>query len=367
MGVAPDSTTDGGATAAGGAAGGWAATGGAGSAGGKGVDLQAASRAAAAAARPRAARCMKWELLKLVSVKIQALQRPGAYFDDSGYPAILGLHPDAPSPLLTMNDFTVLPPGGDAVLVEVLATQGSVPREAGTWMAVDAHTVTGTIGGGQLEFQAIAEARRRLAGGSGEPTVRYPLGPSLGQCCGGVMHLGYRRITPAEAAQLQARAQASLMPLALFGGGHVGQALVKLLADLPFAVTWIDSRDGIFPAALPPNVACEHSDPVQAAVPQLPAGSRVLVMSFSHAEDLDVVAACLARQRERGDLPYLGLIGSRTKWATFRHRLEQRGFSGGELAHVTCPIGLPGLHGKEPAVIAVGVAAQLLQLPRGQD
>ena len=110
-----------------------------------------------------------------------------------------------------------------------------------------------------------------------------------------------------------------------------------------------------------PGVACEHSDPVQAAVPGLAPGARVLIMSFSHAEDLDVVAACLRRQRERGDLPFIGLIGSRSKWATFRHRLQERGFTEAELAQVTCPVGVPGIAGKAPEVIAVAVAAQLLQ------
>ncbi|HEY8358051.1 MAG TPA: xanthine dehydrogenase accessory protein XdhC, partial [Ramlibacter sp.] len=150
-------------------------------------------------------------------------------------------------------------------------------------------------------------------------------------------------------------------PVALFGGGHVGRALVNVLGTLPFAVTWIDSRDEIFPQQVPDNVRCEHSDPVQAAVADLAPGSRVLVMSFSHAEDLDVVAACLQRLRARGDLPYVGLIGSKTKWATFRHRLEERGFREQELAQVTCPIGVPGIGGKQPEVIAVAVAAQLLQ------
>jgi xanthine dehydrogenase accessory factor len=96
-------------------------------------------------------------------------------------------------------------------------------------------------------------------------------------------------------------------------------------------------------------------------VASLAPGSRVLIMSFSHAEDLDVLAQCLARQRTQGDLPYIGLIGSQTKWASFRHRLEARGYSAEELAHVTCPIGVPGIEGKEPEVIAVAVAAQLLQ------
>jgi xanthine dehydrogenase accessory factor len=149
--------------------------------------------------------------------------------------------------------------------------------------------------------------------------------------------------------------------LALFGGGHVGSALVHILGRLPLQVRWIDSRDEIFPASVADNVTCEHSDPVQAAVGDLAGGAHVLIMSFSHAQDLDVVAACLSRQRASADLGLIGLIGSRSKWATFRHRLMERGFSEAELAHVTCPIGVPGIPGKEPEVIAVAVAAQVLQ------
>jgi xanthine dehydrogenase accessory factor len=108
-------------------------------------------------------------------------------------------------------------------------------------------------------------------------------------------------------------------------------------------------------------VQAEHSAPVQAAVADLAPQSHVLIMSFSHAEDLDVVAACLKRKREHGDLPFIGLIGSKTKWATFRHRLRERGFSDEEMSHVTCPIGLPSIPGKEPEVIAASVAAQLMQ------
>ncbi len=251
----------------------------------------------------------------------------------------------------------------DAVLVRVHATEGSVPREAGAWMLVWPDTVAGTIGGGQLEFQAIAQARRQLEGGApmhSDGVHRYPLGPSLGQCCGGVVHLTFERVGAADAQTLAQRLLPTRQPLALFGGGHVGHALVQALAPLPFEITWIDSRDGIFPDDRPSGVRCEHSDPVQAAVADLAAGTHVLIMSFSHAEDLDIVAACLRRQRERADLAFMGLIGSKTKWATFRHRLEQRGFSGDELTRVTCPIGLPGIHGKQPEVIAVAVAAQLL-------
>ncbi len=253
--------------------------------------------------------------------------------------------------------------GDEGVLVRVTATQGSAPREAGTWMAVWADDLTATIGGGQLEFQAMQEARGWLAGGAPIDEVRrYPLGPSLGQCCGGVVFLGYRRIGAADIDALRRELVAHLKPVALFGGGHVGAALARLLATLPYGVRWIDSRDGVFPGALPVQVETEHSEPVQDAVAQLAPGSHVLIMSFSHAEDLDIVIACLRRLRERGDLPYVGLIGSKTKWATFRHRLEARGFTDEELARITCPIGVPGITGKEPEVIAVAVAAQLLQL-----
>jgi xanthine dehydrogenase accessory factor len=250
-----------------------------------------------------------------------------------------------------------------AVWVSVERAQGSVPREPGAWMAVFADAVVGTVGGGHLELQAIEEARRRLAGAPGEPVVRYPLGPALGQCCGGVVHLRFERVGAQDSQALERRVAVPQVPVALFGGGHVGRAIVNVLGPLPFALTWIDSRDEIFPAELPDNVHCEHSDPVQAAVADLAPGSRVLVMSFSHAEDLDIVAACLQRLRQRDDLPYVGLIGSRTKWATFRQRLRERGFGEPELAQVTCPIGVPGIRGKQPEVIAVAVAAQLLQAP----
>jgi xanthine dehydrogenase accessory factor len=262
-----------------------------------------------------------------------------------------------------------------AVLVHIESTQGSAPREAGTWMAVFAETLVGTVGGGHLEYVAVAQARAHLktsdAGGMHrgqhpvEQPMRFALGPTLGQCCGGVVHVRFEPVSARDVSALTVRLQQALLrtlvPVALFGGGHVGHALARLLVNLPFALTWIDSRDGVFPSGLPSRVVCEHSDPVQAAVHSLAPQSRVLIMSFSHAEDLDVLAACLQRQRERADLPYIGLIGSKTKWASFRHRLVARGFTSGELAQVTSPIGVPGIAGKEPEVIAIAVAAQLLR------
>ncbi|WEM00279.1 MULTISPECIES: xanthine dehydrogenase accessory protein XdhC [Delftia] len=263
---------------------------------------------------------------------------------------------------------------GPLCWVEVMDSRGSVPRERGAWMAVFADRVAGTIGGGHLEFDAIDRARSLLRGwatpgeqGSQGGQVatehqhRYPLGPSLGQCCGGVVMLRFVLVPQGRMEMLRERLQPPRDCVALFGAGHVGHALVRLLCNLPYRVMWVDSRDSVFPEEEHELVQCEYSDPVQSAVADLPAGSQVLIMSFSHAEDLEVVAQCLGRQRQHGDLPYVGLIGSATKWATFRRRLRERGFSDAELDHVTCPIGVPGIKGKEPEVIAVAVAAQLLQ------
>jgi xanthine dehydrogenase accessory factor len=249
------------------------------------------------------------------------------------------------------------------VLVTVESVEGSGPREVGAWMAVFPQTLVNTIGGGHLEFQAIAEGRALLSSSPHEGALvnRYASGPALGQCCGGVVHLKFEHIALSDVPTLKQRLPSQAKPLALFGGGHVGHALVNVMSTLPFQVQWIDSRDEIFPAQLPANVVCDHSDPVHAAVDALPSDACVLIMSFSHAEDLDVVAACLKRQRLHGDLKFVGLIGSKTKWATFQHRLEAKGFSAQELAFITCPIGVEGITGKEPEVIAVAVAAQLLQ------
>jgi len=254
-----------------------------------------------------------------------------------------------------------------AVLVTVGATRGSVPRETGAWMAVFGGVTggaVGTIGGGHLEWDAMRHAREALGRGAAErPPVwsqAVTLGPSLGQCCGGALVLHFECVDAVDVGALRQRLTRGHAALALFGGGHVGRALVQALAPLPFDVTWIDSRDEVFPPDLPGNVRAEYSEPVQLAVRNLAPRSNVLIMSFSHAEDLDIVAACLQRLRQSGDLGFVGLIGSETKWATFRRRLRQRGFSDAEMARVTCPIGLAGIEGKAPAVIAASVVAQLL-------
>ncbi|WP_373715186.1 xanthine dehydrogenase accessory protein XdhC [Roseateles sp.] len=249
------------------------------------------------------------------------------------------------------------------ILVTVARTDGSAPREVGAWMAVTAVGLTGTVGGGHLEFDAIARARAALAGGELAAEVRYPLGPSLGQCCGGVVWLRFERVEAGEdlAERLP---QPPLRSLAVFGAGHVGQALAAMARELPLALHWVDSREGQFPAGpLPRGWRQEACDPPALAVPDLAPGAAVLVMTHNHAEDFEIIAACLRRQRERGDLGFIGMIGSRSKWASFRQRLEARGFTADDLARVTCPIGVPGVAGKQPAVIAVAVLAQILALP----
>ncbi len=250
-----------------------------------------------------------------------------------------------------------------ACLVEVESTQGSVPRERGAWMAVFASGQIGTIGGGHLEWLAAERARGMLQQGQAQEQshARYPLGPQLGQCCGGVVHLRFRRITAAEQHTLLQQLAEPLAPVAIFGAGHVGAALVQALAPLALRITWIDSRDAVFPASLPAHVLAEHSDPIEGAVADLQLGSSVFILTHNHQHDLRITEACLQRLRRTHDLGLVGLIGSATKRASFAHRLQDRGFSADEFARVTCPIGVPGIHGKEPEVIAIAVAAQLLQ------
>ena len=249
------------------------------------------------------------------------------------------------------------------ILVTVSRTSGSVPREVGAWMAVGPDAIDGTVGGGHLEFDAIARARHALAGGELAEEVRYPLGPALGQCCGGVVWLRFERV--AEGQSLAALLPAvALKPVALFGAGHVGLAIARIARDLPLALHWIDSRADQFPAEPPARGwRQELVEPPADAVEDLAPGAAVLIMSHSHAEDFDIVAACLRRQRQQQDLPFIGLIGSRTKWASFRQRLQARGFTGDDLARVVCPIGVPGVAGKQPAVIAVAALAQILASP----
>lgn len=247
--------------------------------------------------------------------------------------------------------------GRTAIVVEVIESRGSVPRGAGTRMLVDAHEVHGTIGGGHLELKAIAQARQMLAEASPGPLEhRFPLGPALGQCCGGVVSLRWSALSDAAVANWPA--PEPLFSLQLYGAGHVGRAIVKLLEGIACRVQWIDERDDQFPAgALPGHIEKCCVEPVEAEVRLAPPGAFYLVLTHSHDLDLAITQAILGR----GDFGYLGLIGSATKRARFEHRFEARGLDRSLIERITCPIGVPGVPGKEPEVIAVAVVAQLLQ------
>lgn len=234
------------------------------------------------------------------------------------------------------------------ILVTVIESKGSAPREPGAKMVVTAAETFGSIGGGHLEFKASAIARELLAGGDAPAPVtrKFALGPSLGQCCGGSVTALFEIIRPTD------------FDIVLFGAGHVGRALVKALADIPCRITWIDSREDAFPSDLPDTVAAEFSDAPEHDVADAPPGAYYLVMTHSHAIDLRICRAVL----DRGDFRYLGLIGSRSKRAKFERRLSSQGISAERIGRLTCPIGMAGISGKRPAEIAIAVAAELLAL-----
>lgn len=279
--------------------------------------------------------------------------------------------PDPTPPAERVSRAISLLASAPGVLVEVAETKGSTPRERGCWMLVHSAGIINTIGGGHLEFEAIRIARQVLS--SGNPRIDHrtiALGPSLGQCCGGVAHLrfecldckvGDSGMASSRLAQIAERLSPPLQPVALFGAGHVGHAIVRALMPLPFGIHWIDSRETAFGAFESDRLRREVCEPPQDAVMHIARHSRVLVMSFSHAEDLDIIRCCLLRRRhDPSALPFIGLIGSATKWARFRGQLLARGFSPPELQAVHCPIGIAGIRGKAPEVIAASVAAQLL-------
>jgi xanthine dehydrogenase accessory factor len=248
--------------------------------------------------------------------------------------------------------------GRAAVVVEVLSSRGSVPREAGTRMLVAAHEVLGSIGGGHLELQAISDARAFLRRGAVQAFEQpIALGPTLGQCCGGSLTLRFAALQ-GSAPQTWATPP-PLFTLQLYGAGHVGRAVVALLAQVSCQVCWIDEREDEFPAGpLPPHIQRLCVEPVQAEVHHAAPGAFYLVLTHSHDLDLAIAQAVL----QRADFGYFGLIGSKTKRARFEHRLLARGVHSDTLARMVCPIGIAGITGKEPEVIALAVVAQLLQV-----
>ncbi|WP_394558520.1 xanthine dehydrogenase accessory protein XdhC [Aquipseudomonas alcaligenes] len=235
--------------------------------------------------------------------------------------------------------------GEPCVLVTIIEEQGSTPRNSGSKMVVTTERIFETIGGGHLEYKAMELAREMLTSRTQQTRLeRFSLGASLGQCCGGATVLLFEPM-----GQPQAH-------IALFGAGHVGRALIPLLASLPLKVRWIDSRDAEFPAYIPSNVEKVLSDEVVDEVGEMPAGSYFIVMTHNHQLDLELTQAILARD----DFAYYGLIGSRTKRVKFEHRLRERGFSAEQMQRMRCPMGLPEVKGKLPAEIAISIAGEIV-------
>jgi len=230
------------------------------------------------------------------------------------------------------------------VLITVTEARGSTPREAGVKMVVTAEEQFGTIGGGNLEFEAVAEARKLLVSSAmSVKTKNYPLGPTLAQCCGGNVTI---------------LLEPFIVPVAtffLFGAGHVGREVVRVLDGLPVKIIWIDERTQEFPADIPANCEKVVTARPLSRLAGLNDNSYVAVMTHDHALDFEIVKAAL----ENGHFAYLGLIGSETKAARFRKRLAALGL---DVSRLTCPIGLSAIKGKHPREIALSLAAELLSL-----
>jgi len=279
---------------------------------------------------------------------------------------------------------------GPVVRVLVLDNAGSVPRGAGTSMTVWAEGQDGTIGGGALEFTAVTEARDMLASGAARRHRAVPLGPAMGQCCGGSVTLIWERFDrgavpdapyarafgpegpmPARVARLVERSSAGMAPvmrdgwlveaaptprrpLWIWGAGHVGRAIVAVLAPLrDVAITWLDTDALRFPGDVPGGVTVVPAADLARVAAHAPRDAEHLILTYSHEIDLALCHAVLTR-----GFADCGLIGSATKWARFRSRLAALGHERSAINRITCPIGDPAL-GKHPHAIALGVAADV--------
>ncbi|NUL15470.1 xanthine dehydrogenase accessory protein XdhC [Agrobacterium tumefaciens] len=245
------------------------------------------------------------------------------------------------------------------ILVEIEAVKGSSPREAGTFMLVSQDGMWETIGGGQFEYMAIDHARAMLRSGAAEDRMDIPLGPEIGQCCGGRTLLRFRRVTVELAAALEARlkGEAEQQPaIFIFGAGHVGKALAQALSLLPLTLTIVETRENEL-HDLPVNVASVLTPMPEALVAKIPANGAAIIVTHDHALDFLIAKEALARD----DLAYVGMIGSKTKRATFAHWLEREGEPPSRLEKLVLPIGGNVVRDKRPAIIAALVAAELLQ------
>ncbi len=235
--------------------------------------------------------------------------------------------------------------GEPYVIVTLLNSRGSTPRNNGTKMLVTVDQIIDTIGGGQLEHSAIEKARLMLVEGKNQQHMdEIPLGPKMGQCCGGRITLLWECFA------------ASPIQIAVFGAGHVGKALISILAQLPVQVRWIDSRAEAFTDHVPEGVErVLNSDP-ETEISHLNPGAYVVVLTHNHPLDYTIAEAAL----QRNDTAYLGVIGSNTKAKRFRMRLAYWGLPKTVIDHMRCPMGFAEVTGKHPMEVAVSIAAELI-------
>lgn len=244
------------------------------------------------------------------------------------------------------------------LLVEILEAKGSSPREAGTFMLVSPTDSHATIGGGQMEFMAIDHARAILAGMSTQMRLDIPLGPEIGQCCGGRVTLGFSRLDETGMAAFDARIEARLSAMPevwLFGAGHVGRALGEVLALLPVKGTVVETRASEL-ALMSVGVRHRLAAMPEALVAEAAPGAAIVILTHDHALDFLIAREALARD----DLAYVGMIGSKTKRATFASQARESGLAQARIDRLVLPIGGRQVPDKRPAVIAAMTAAELL-------
>ena len=246
-----------------------------------------------------------------------------------------------------------------AILVEVTGAAGSTPRDIDAWMLVSERAIFATIGGGQLEYMAIDQARRALRSGAPAEPMNVPLGPEIGQCCGGRVGLSFSAVTPAAASDLIARSdrEMALRPhVYVFGAGHVGDALAMALSLAPLRVVLVDTREDELVASSVPGIETCLTAMPEAVVRDAPAGSSFVILTHDHALDFLIAAEALGRT----DAAYVGMIGSKTKRATFRNWLLRETGTPDLFANLVCPIGGTAVMDKRPAVIATLAAAEIM-------
>jgi xanthine dehydrogenase accessory factor len=266
--------------------------------------------------------------------------------------------PDALEAFLTYNP--------NCVLVTVGKTRGSTPREEGAFMLISSAATFGTVGGGQLEYSAIDEARRMLIGGKICGHLDIKLGPDIGQCCGGEVALALERLDAkkcAELARIEQMANELRPYIYIFGAGHVGNALARAFSLLPVKAILVDQRESEL-NTVSGLVETVHSAMPEGLVRSAPPGSAFLVLTHDHALDFLIVREALART----DSAYVGMIGSKSKRGTFKHWYLREGGTPAAFSRLVCPIGGPKVKDKRPAVIAALSAAEVMTaLPLAQN